>query len=457
MGFPLSSGETSNLHLLVVEDDEGLQRQLKWSLDDYNVILAGKRDEAIAAVRRYQPHVVTLDLGLPPDPANASEGFSTLSEILDLSPLTKVIVITGNDHRENAVKAISMGAFDFYQKPVDPDVLKIIIDRAFRVFHLEQENIALQEQASRSPLDGLISNYDGMLKVCRMIEKIAPTDVSTLLIGESGTGKEILANALHRLGTRRDEKFVAINCAAIPDNLLESELFGHEKGAFTGANSRVIGKIELANGGTLFLDEIGDLPLNLQAKLLRFLQERVIERIGGRNLIEVDVRIVSATHRNIQSMIADETFREDLYYRLSEVVINIPPLRDRTGDAILLARTFLEKFNAAYKKKIKSFTQPAVTAIESYQWPGNVRELEGIVKRAVIMSENNKIDSQDLGFIDGTNEISLNLREVRDKAERNAIFQALSMADNNISKAADLLGVSRPTLYDLMKKLDISV
>ncbi len=444
-------------NLLIVEDDEGLQRQLRWSLDGYNVIIAKDRSEAIAAMRRYQPHVMTLDLGLPPDPTNASEGFATLEEILSLAPDTKIIVITGNDERENAVKAIGCGAYDFYQKPIDPDVLKIIVERALRLSNLEQENQRLQQKVGQSPLDGLLTNDEELLKICRMVEKIAPTDTTTLLTGESGTGKEVLAKALHKLSPRHEAKFVAINCAAIPENLLESELFGYEKGAFTGANKRVIGKVELANGGTLFLDEIGDLPPSLQAKLLRFLQERVIERLGGREQINVDVRVVSATHRDIQAMIAEDNFREDLYYRLSEVTINIPPLRDRPGDSLLLARAFLEKYNAAFNKKVNTITQPAITLLEGYPWPGNVRELEGAIKRAVIMTEDGKINDISLGLVKTEDKGPLNLREVREKAEKDAILHAIKVTNSNVSKAAELLGVSRPTLYDLMKKLDVVI
>jgi two-component system NtrC family response regulator len=450
------SEQTEKCNLLVVEDDEGLQRQLRWSFSEYNVVFATNRNEAIAALRRYQPEVVTLDLGLPPDPANVSEGFATLQEVLTLAPDTKVIVITGNDDHENAVKAIGAGAYDFYQKPIEPEIIKIIINRAYKLYKLEQENKLLHKKADKSPLDGLITANAEMLKICRTIEKVAPTDATVLLTGESGTGKEILARALHELSDRSDKRFVAINCAAIPENLLESELFGHEKGAFTGADKTTIGKIEMSAGGTLFLDEIGDLPMPLQAKLLRFLQERVIERVGGRKEIPIDVRVISATHRDIKSMIHDNAFREDLYYRLSEIVINIPPLRERIGDAVILARHFLYKYNNMNNKNIKGIAQDALVAIENYDWPGNVRELENKLKRAVIMSEQAQVSAEELDL--NTPEIkglSINLRQVREKAEHDAIVQALSVSDNNVAKAAELLGVSRPTLYDLMKKLNM--
>lgn len=443
-------------HLLVVEDDEGLQRQLRWCFSDYNVILANNRSDAITAIRRYQPKVVSLDLGLPPDPANVSEGFKTLEEILSLAPDTKVIVITGNDDRENAVKAIGLGAYDFYQKPIDPEIIKIIIKRAFKLNKLEQENKLLQEKSSASSLDGLLTNDADMLKICRMVEKIAPTDTSTLIIGESGTGKEILARALHELSSRHENKFVAINCAAIPENLLESELFGYEKGAFTGANKQTLGKIELADGGTLFLDEIGDLPMALQAKLLRFLQERVIERVGGRKEIPVDIRVVGATHRNINDMVSSDEFREDLYYRLSEITISIPPLSARSADSILIARSFLQKYASMHNPKVKGFTKEAITAMEKYEWPGNVRELENKVKRAVIMAESPYVSHQELDLDDPSQaQISVNLRSIREQAERNAITKALNATGNNIKAAADILGITRPTLYDFMKKLNI--
>ena len=439
--------------LLIVEDDVGLQSQLRWAFSDYDTQIVGDREAAITAVRRYNPPVVTLDLGLPPDPANVSEGFSTLEEILSLNSEIKVIVVTGNDDHDNAIKAIAMGAYDFYQKPIDAEVLKIIIDRAQHVYQLEQENKLLQQSQLISPFEGLITSSPEMLKVCRTIEKTATTDATALLLGESGTGKEVLARALHSLSLRHDNRFIAINCAAIPENLLESELFGYEKGAFTGATKRTIGKIEYADQGTLFLDEIGDLPLSLQAKLLRFLQERVVERLGGREEIPVDVRIVCATHQDLAEMIKVGSFREDLYYRLSEINIKLPPLRDRTGDAALLAKTFLGKYIEQNSSKVKGFSKDALIAIENYDWPGNVRELDNKVKRAVIMAENAFIDAEELDLDPGTETaMPLNLKEAREVTERSTIQRALSHTENNISKAAELLGVSRPTLYDLMTK-----
>lgn len=444
---------TMQRSLLIVEDDSGLQSQLRWSFEDYDPQIVGDRESAIAAVRRFNPAVVTLDLGLPPDPTNVSEGLATLEEILSLNPATKVIVVTGNDDRENAIMAIASGAYDFYQKPIEPEVLKIIIDRAYHVHQLEQENKVLQNAGTNSPLDGIIATSEEMLKVCRTVEKIALTDVTTLILGESGTGKEVIARAIHEISPRKEHRFVAINCAAIPENLLESELFGYEKGAFTGASKQTIGKIEHANSGTLFLDEIGDLPLALQAKLLRFLQERVIERLGGRKEIPVDVRIVCATHRNLAEMIKEGTFREDLYYRLSEIIVTLPPLRERTGDAILLARYCLDKFAEQNNKKIKGFTKDALSAIETYAWPGNIRELENKVKRAVIMVEGAQVTAEELELDNADAEVlPLNLKQARDHAEQVTIKRALSHTGTNIARTAELLGVSRPTLYDLMTK-----
>ncbi|OGT22200.1 MAG: PEP-CTERM-box response regulator transcription factor [Gammaproteobacteria bacterium RBG_16_57_12] len=439
--------------LLVVEDDPGIQRQLKWSFEGYHVIIAGDREAAIAEMRRHEPGVALLDLGLPPDPENASEGLAALQELLRLVPETKIIVVTGNDDHANAVKAIGLGAYDFYQKPIDPEVLGLIIARAFHVHALEQENRLLARQYNQSPLCGITASSPQMLKICRTIEKVAPSDVTTLLLGESGTGKEVLARAIHALSTRAGGRFVPINCAAIPETLLESELFGYEKGAFTGANKQTIGKIEGANGGTLFLDEIGDLPMSLQAKLLRFLQERVIERVGGRQEIPVDVRVVCATHQDLPAYIKDGRFREDLYYRISEMTITIPPLRERTGDAILLAKVLLERYAGARAKAPRNFSQEALSAIEAHRWDGNVRELENRIKRAVIMAEGALITAEDLELTaDGHASLPLNLKQVREDAEQIAIRRVMSMCGGKVSQAAEMLGVTRPTLYSLMEK-----
>jgi len=446
-----------NNRLLIVEDDIGLQKQLKWCFADYEIAFAGDRSEAIAQLRRFEPAVVLQDLGLPPDAEGVSEGLATLQEILAMSPYTKVIVVTGNHDRDNAVAAVSRGAYDFYQKPVDTDVLKLLVSRAFHIHALEQQNRELLESRSNMPITGIVATDEAMLGVCRRIEKVAPADVSVLILGESGTGKELVAHAIHSLSSRNKGKFVAINCAAIPEQLLESELFGYEKGAFTGAVKQTLGKVELADGGTLFLDEIGDMPASLQAKLLRFLQGRVIERVGGRQEIPVDVRVVCATNRDLDALIAAQQFRQDLYYRIAEVTIAIPPLRERGGSATVLAHSLLRKHAESQKGKTRiSFSPDALAALEAYSWPGNVRELENKVKTALIMSEGPVITATDLGLNpSGNNALMFNLREVRARAERQAISSALVLSDGNLSMTAELLGITRPTLYDLMNKLGI--
>jgi two-component system, NtrC family, response regulator len=438
--------------ILLVEDDTGMQKQIKWSLEGYEVLTASDQESAISLLRRHEPPVVLLDLGLPPDPDGATEGLATLQKILSLARATKVIVITGNLDRANAVRAIGMGAYDFFQKPFEPEVLAIMIGRALHVHTLEIENRRLS-QRGQFPLAGLITADETMLKVCQTIEKVAPANVSILLLGESGTGKEVLARAIHALSPRADKRFIAINCAAIPDTLLESELFGYEKGAFTGAAKQSIGKIEYADQGTLFLDEIGDLPLPLQGKLLRFLQERVIERLGGRAEIPVDVRVVCATHQNLSIMIKEGRFREDLYYRLSEISVTIPPLRDRVGDPLLLAQAFMERIAREQGRAMKGFTHDALEALEAHAWPGNVREMENIVKRAAIMADGPLISAADLGLSPKEGKSApLNLRQVREEAERAAVARALTRTQHNVAQTAELLGISRPTLYDLMNK-----
>ena len=454
--MPRNDTVQQNPVLLVVEDDVGLQKQLKWSLDDYEVVFAATRQEAVAALRRHEPAVVLQDLGLPPDPEGVTEGFEALKEILTIAPATKVIVVTGNADRDNALHAVRYGAYDFYQKPIDIEVLKLLLGRAYRIAALEAENRKLVALAEYSPIEGIIAADEATLKLCRMVEKVAPADISVLVLGESGTGKELFARALHNLSPRSKGRFVAINCAAIPENLLESELFGHEKGAFTGAHKQTQGKVELASGGTLFLDEIGDMPAPLQAKLLRFLQERVVERVGGREEIPVDVRVVCATNQDLDQRIRDGLFREDLYYRIGEVTLRVPPLRERVGGIAVLAQVFLQRFAAAHGRSIRGFAPDALAAIESYRWPGNVRQLENKIKTAVVMTEGNLIGAADLGLQPGSaDEMSLNLREVRSRAERQAVQQALALSDGNISRAAELLGITRPTLYDLLGKLGL--
>ena len=444
--------------LLIVEDDPGLLSQLKWCFEGYEVVTAEDRASAINELRRHEPAVVLQDLGLPPNPEGVDEGLATLQELLRLAPHTKVIVVTGHGDQENALRSVALGAYDFYQKPVDTETLQLLVERAFNMSRLEGENRRLQNLASTSPLDGIVAASEGMLNVCRMIEKVAPTDVTTLLLGESGTGKELLARSLHRLSPRAENRFVAINCAAIPENLLESELFGFEKGAFTGAVKQTRGKIELADGGTLFLDEIGDMPVSLQAKLLRFLQERVIERVGGREEISVDVRVVCATNQNPADLIKQDLFREDLYYRVSEITIDIPPFRDREEGRLILARHLLAKYAKQQGRALIGFSDDANEAIEAYSWPGNVRELENKIKGAIIMADGKQVTAADLGLehIEDDDAATLNLREVRQRAESKAIRVALMKNFGNISRAAEQLGVTRPTLYDLLNKYGLS-
>ena len=438
---------------MIVEDDTGLRSQLRWSFEDYDVVMAGDRKSALDLLHRHQPAVVLQDLGLPPDANGTTEGFATIADILQEAPYTKVIVATGNGDRDNAVKAIGSGAYDFCSKPLDLEVLRLIVGRAFRVHELEAENHKLRSQSSTA-LEGIIGNSEAMLHACRLAEKVGPTNATVLLLGETGTGKELFARALHRLSPRRDGPFVAINCAAIPETLLEAELFGYEKGAYTGAHKQTKGKIELAGGGTLLLDEIGDMPVALQAKLLRFLEERSVERIGGREPIPVDVRIICATHQDLHTLIRDGRFRQDLFYRISEVNIVLPALRDRAGDTVLLAQHFLEQAASRHKRAVRGFTAKALKAIAAHPWRGNVRELENVINNAVIMAEGKQLGPEALR-LDIIGEDVLDLRQVRTDAERRAIQRALTKAGGNLSRVAELLGVSRPTLYDLLDKHDL--
>ncbi len=446
--------------LLLVEDDPGLRAQMRWALADFEVAIAGDRVQALTAFRSVPGGypVVVLDLGLPPDDSGASEGLACLAEILAERPGTKVIVASGNAERANAVRAVAAGAYDFYCKPVDVEVLSLMLDRAWRLSELEAENRALAAHRVGA-MGGLVTGAPSMQKVCQKLERVAATDVGILILGESGTGKELLARAAHDYSPRASGPFIAINCASIPESLLESELFGHEKGAFTGAIKRTLGKVELAHHGTLFLDEIGDLPMSLQAKLLRFLQERCFERVGGRERITVDVRLVSATHQRLDEMIGSGRFREDLYYRLNEVRLDVPPLRERPGDALLLATHFLHRFNAEYRRNLKGFGSDAVDAIGRHPWPGNVRELANRVKRAVIMADGRVITASDLDLADlrdtEVGDGDTTLRNARERLERQLVQEAIARAQGNMSRAARALGVSRPTLYHLIKSLDV--
>ena len=443
--------------LLILEDDEGLRSQYRWAFPDCEVLMAGSRPAGIAIVNKESPPVAIMDLGLPPDPDGVSEGLAALDETLRIAPDTKVIIVTGNGERKNALKAIAAGAYDFCEKPIDLAVLRTIIDRALQLHRLEDENRRLAAMPTRSPIERIVTVNEGMLKVCRDIEKLAATNVPVLLLGESGTGKEALATALHDLGPRAKQPFVAINCGAIPENLLESELFGHERGAFTGAVKQTIGKIEQANRGTLFLDEIGDLPHPLQVKLLRFLQDQVVERIGGRQRIQVDVRIVSATNANLEERVKDGAFRSDLYYRMNAVTVRIPPLRDRGGDVMLLANYFLGRFNREFSRSVRGFTEAATSAMSGHAWPGNVRELENRMKRAVVMTEGRLIDADDLELAPAHATVPLDLRAARLRAEREVLQVALARANGTLSLAAKLLGISRPTLYGLMEAHGLEV
>ena len=449
----------SNLKpLLIVDDDIGLLRQLRWAFSDHKVYPAGTRQEAMDFIRTEAIPAAIVDLGLPPDPDGASEGLATLSGILAAAPATKVIIATGNENREHALQAIALGAYDFYQNPIDIDVLRLIVSRAEHMFELEAENRRLAEATLAPPAEGIIASSEEMLRVLRNIEKIAPTDVTVLLLGESGTGKELLARAIHRMSGRKHRPFVPINCAAIPETLLESELFGHEKGAFTGAVRQNIGKMESADRGTLFLDEIGDVPLAMQVKLLRFLQDQIVERVGGRKPIQVDVRIICATNQDLDRMMGEGRFREDLYYRLNEVTMRVPPLRERLGDAIFLASFFLRRFASEYRRPVRGFAPATLAAIKDYSWPGNVRELENRVKRAVVMAEAPLLSASDIGLSAPEEEPpSLGIRAARARAEREVLQLALAQAGSNLSKAAKLLGISRPTLYDLMQQHQIGL
>lgn len=442
--------------LLVVEDDAGLQRQMKWALaEHFDVLLAGTRADALALAKDQSPVLAVIDLGLPPDPDGATEGLALLEGLIDNDPNIKVVVASGNEDRENALSAISIGAYDFYSKPVEIEALKLILQRAHYLRQLEDENRRLAVTEDR-PLEGIIAASDVMLDVCRSVERVATTNVSVLIQGESGTGKEVIAKAIHDLSARRDAPFIAINCAAIPENLLESELFGHEKGSFTGAFRQYIGRAEQAQGGTLFLDEIGDMPFSLQSKLLRFLESRTVQRLGGTKDIPIDVRVVSASNRDLEGMTKTDEFRGDLYFRLNEVGLVMPPLRDRGGDITLLASFLLKKYGQVYDRNKVHFTPQALNAVRSHPWPGNIREMENRIKKAVVLADGDRVDSAALGLSDAVSpESLLDLKEARDKAEAEAITAAMVACDQNVSKAAKILGVSRPTLYNLLSVHDL--
>ncbi|MDH3520059.1 MAG: PEP-CTERM-box response regulator transcription factor [Myxococcales bacterium] len=448
------SADDARPPFLIVEDDAAALRQLRWTFDDCEVATARDRTEALAEFQQRSFPIVLLDLGLPPDEDGASEGLAALREMLSIAPETKVIVVTGREEHAYALQAVELGAYDFYRKPVQVEEIRFIVERARRRYALEEENRRLAHDRVREPLPGVVCTSDAMREVCRLVARAADTEISVLLIGESGTGKEVLARALHAESARCEAAFVAINCAAIPEQLLESELFGHERGSFTGADRRVIGRLELANGGTLLLDEVGDMPAPLQAKLLRFLQERVIQRVGGRQDIHLDTRIVSATHRDLQALAARGAFREDLYYRLSELAIRIPPLRERPEDAVLLAQHFFEQYRSEGAKTAQRLAPDAIAAVARYAWPGNVRELENRLKRAVLLADQRMVTAADLDISEGEDEASVaaaSLKDAMRESERRAVTRAWAESAGNVSKASKLLGVSRPTLYKLLR------
>jgi two-component system NtrC family response regulator len=443
--------------LLIIEDDEDLRTQMKWGLSrDYEVLLAGDRPSGLAIFKKEHPAVVTLDLGLPPKPLEVEEGFLALSEMLEHHPLPKVVVITGQDGKEHALNAVGQGAYDFLSKPIQFEELSVIIQRAFHLSKLEREYRELQKNIGAASPSGMLGSSTGMQEVFAMIRKVAPTDAPVLILGESGTGKELTARAIHQMDLRHDRAFVAINCGAIPENLLESELFGHEKGAFTGAHVDRVGRFELAKGGTLFLDEIGELPALLQVKLLRFLQEQRIERVGGREQIAVDARVIAAANTDLERAMQEGLFREDLYYRLGVVVLSLPPLREREGDIQLLATAILRKYATEYNPKITGFNPQALRAMRRHAWPGNVRELENRVKRAVIMAEGKKLTPADLELSSPFERYNgVGLKAAREALEKDLILRALERSNGNITRAAEDLGISRPTLYEMMERLGL--
>jgi two-component system NtrC family response regulator len=445
--------------LLIVDDQDDIRTQMKWALaEDYEVALAGDRVSALALQAETHPLAVLLDLGLPPRPQEPVEGFQALGELLARAPLTKVIVITGQGEREHAIQAIEAGAYDFLSKPVDTGELRILLKRAFHVARLEQEAIAARGKADEEGFEGMLGTSAQIQQVFTAIRKVATTDAPVLLLGESGTGKEMAALAVHRRGARRDGPFVAINCSAIPETLLESELFGHEKGSFTGAHAQRKGRIEMAAGGTLFLDEIGELPAAIQVKLLRFLQEQRIERVGGRAEIGIDTRVIAATNLDIRQAMDEGRFRDDLYYRLAVVVIRMPALRERPEDILFLAKAFLRKFAGENRRPLAGFSRHALSAISQYAWPGNVREMENRIRRAVIMAEGRQIGVADLDLEPVALASGLKVRtlkEAREQLERDMIERSLGRNKGTISAVAEELGISRPTLYELMEKLAI--
>jgi len=446
-----------NPKLLIVDDDDEIRTQMKWALaNDYEILVAENRESAVERFRAELPAVVLLDLGLPPQPANPEEGLATLSELLALDRLAKVVIITGQGEKDVALRAIGAGAYDFLCKPVEMDELKFLLKRCFHIAQLEREYREMQQLLQGDAFEGMLGTSRPMQAVFDAIRKVATTEAPVLILGESGTGKEMTARAIHQRSSRKDGPFVAINCSAIPETLLESELFGHEKGSFTGAHAQRKGRIEMAGGGTLFLDEIGEIPLPLQVKLLRFLQEQCIQRVGGRQDIQIETRVIAATNADLKKSMAAGTFREDLFYRLAVVQVVMPPLRERENDIRLLAQSFLQRFAAQAKKVGMTFDRGAVRALASHAWPGNVRELENCVRRAVIMAEGKNLTVQDLELTPAASGNLVTLKDAREAAEREIVERVLRKYSGKISIAAAELGISRPTLYELMEKLGIA-
>ncbi len=443
--------------LLLVDDSQEIREQMKWGLKPhYSIFEADNREHAVEILQREKIGLVTLDLGLPPDADGTTEGLAALEQLIEVNPLVKVVVITGNQDRANALKAVELGAYDFMDKPVDLEVLKTVLQRAGYLAGIEAENQKLLDRADKRGLPDIIGTSPVMAKVFDTIRRVAGSDISVLIVGESGTGKELVAKAIHQQSHRKDGPFIAINCGAIPETLLESELFGHEKGAFTGAHMQRPGRIESAEGGTLFLDEIGEISTALQVKLLRVLQERCIERVGGRVEIHVDTRVLAATNSDLQLAMKEGRFREDLYYRLNTVTIPVPPLRERGADITMLAKVLFQRFSEEAKKKIAGFSREALLSLEQYHWPGNVRELENRIRRAVTLSDNPRIAPTDLD-LDEPKDVQAGptLKEARDTVEKRIIEQTLAKTGGNITKAATILSVSRPTLHDLITRHDI--
>ncbi len=454
--MPSEGPDANRVRVLVVDDDEDLRTQMKWALSQtYQVLLAEDRPSALKLVEAKKPVMAILDLGLPPRPASVEEGLAALREMLRIDPLLKIIILTGRGEKEHALKAVAEGAYDFLQKPVQMDELKIVLKRAGYLAGLEREHREMQRDQGQSGFQKIIGASPQIQEVFSAVAKVATTDIPVLITGESGTGKELVAKAIHNLSGRRDGPFVAINCSAIPENLIESELFGHERGAFTGAHVQRKGKIEMAQEGTLFLDEIGELPPSLQVKLLRYLQEQMVERVGGREMIRVDARVLTATNRDLKEAMKDGMFREDLYFRIGVITIRLPRLKDREGDIPLLSHAFLNRYAAQNRKRLTGFTREALDALESYDWPGNVRELENRIRRAVVMAEGTKVQPEDLEMGHDDKKHTVRLKEAREALERQVVLTALARHQGNMTKAAEELGISRPTLYDLMEKLGV--